>query len=157
VKIIRKVLKWLALVLICVLLGVQFMRPARTNPQVDPSQTMPARLQIPPQVASILDRSCHDCHSNSTRWPWYSNFAPASWLLVDHVNEGREHLNFSEWGRLDNRRAANKLEEICDEVKIGAMPMASYTWIHRSAKLSQDDVRALCEWSAAERARLGIP
>ncbi len=156
-KIIRKVLKWLALVLICVLLGVQFMRPARTNPQVDPSQTMPARLQIPPQVASILDRSCHDCHSNSTRWPWYSNFAPASWLLVDHVNEGREHLNFSEWGRLDNRRAANKLEEICDEVKIGAMPMASYTWIHRSAKLSQDDVRALCEWSAAERARLGIP
>ena len=109
---------------------------------------------MPPHVASILDRSCQDCHSNSTRWPWYSNVAPFSWLLVDHVNEGRQHLNLSEWGRLDNRRARNKLEEICDEVKSGAMPMPSYTWIHRTAVLSAEEIKALCDWVDAGRARL---
>lgn len=154
-RLILKILKWFGIVLVLALGGVQFMRPARTNPPVDQSQTMQARLQIPPHVASILDRSCVDCHSNSTRWPWYSNVAPFSWLLVDHVNEGRRHLNSSEWARYDARRATKKLEEICEEVKDGAMPIASYTWIHRSAKLSQDDVRLLCEWTDAERAKLG--
>lgn len=149
-----KLLKWVGIVIICLFLVVQFMRPARTNPEVDPSQTLQARVQIPSNVAAILDRSCQDCHSNATRWPWYSNVAPFSWLLVDHVNEGRQHLNLSEWGRLDNRRARNKLEEICDEVKIGAMPMASYTWIHRSAILSAENVNTLCDWANAERARL---
>ena len=150
-----KVLKWFGIVVVCLFLGLQFMRPARTNPPVDSSQTIEARLQVPPHVASVLDRSCKDCHSNATRWPWYSNVAPFSWLLVDHVIEGRDQLNLSEWGRLDNRRAGDKLEEICDEVKIGAMPMASYTWIHRSAILSQEDVKTLCDWANAEHARMG--
>ncbi len=150
-----KLLKWFGIAIVCLFVGLQFMRPARTNPSVDPSQTIEARLQVPPQVASILDRSCKDCHSNATRWPWYSNVAPFSWLLVDHVNEGREQLNLSEWRRLDNRRAGDKLEEICDEVKIGAMPIDSYTWIHRSAKLSAEDVKTLCDWANAERARMG--
>lgn len=149
-----KILKWLALVVVILLIGLQFVRPARTNPPVDQSQTIHSRLQINPQVAAILDRSCQDCHSNTTRWPWYSNVAPVSWLVIDDVNEGRRHLNISEWGRLDNRRANKKLEEICEEVQDGAMPLQSYTNIHRSAKLSTEDVRILCEWSAAERARI---
>ncbi len=153
-KIVLRILKWLGVAIACLFVGLQFMRPARTNPPVDPSQTIQAHLQIPPQVAGILDRSCQDCHSHATRWPWYSNVAPFSWLLVDHVNEGRENLNLSEWGRLDNRRASNKLEEICEEVEIGAMPMSSYTWIHRSAILSSADIKVLCDWANAERARL---
>ena len=150
-----KVLKWLVIGLVCLFAGLQFVRPARTNPPVDPSQTMQARVQMPPEVAAIVDRSCQDCHSNATRWPWYSNVAPFSWLLVDHVNEGRQHLNLSEWGRLDTRRAGKKLEEICDEVKDGAMPIDSYTWIHRSARLSAQDVGTLCNWATAERTRMG--
>src|SRR5687768_3196068 len=113
---VRKVLKWLAVVVVVVFLGLQFVRPARTNPSVDQTQTINAHLKITPPVAAILDRSCHDCHSNSTRWPWYSNVVPASWFLVDHVNEGRQHLNFSEWGKLDKRQADKKLEEMCEEV-----------------------------------------
>jgi Haem-binding domain len=151
-----KVLKWLGVAALCAFVGLQFVRPARTNPAFDPSQTIQARLNLPPEVATILDRSCRDCHSYETRWPWYSNVAPASWFLVDHVNEGRENLNLSEWGSLDNRRSSNKLEEICDEVKIGAMPMASYTWIHWSARLSPEDVKTLCDWANAERTRLGV-
>lgn len=154
-KTVLRVLKWVGIAIICLFVGLQFVRPARTNPPVDPSQTIEARVQVPPHVASILNRSCKDCHSNATRWPWYSNVAPFSWLLIDHVNEGRDNLNLSEWGRLDNRRADDKLEEICDEVKIGAMPIGSYTWIHRKAILSQEDVKTLCDWANAERARMG--
>ncbi len=149
-----KILKWLALVVVVVLIGLQFVRPARTNPAVDQSQTIHARLQVNPQVAAILDRSCQDCHSNTTRWPWYSNVAPVSWLVVDDVNHGRSHLNLSEWGSLDNSKAGKRLEEICEEVEDGAMPLLNYTRIHRSAKLSSEDIKTLCEWTAAERARI---
>ncbi len=149
-----KILRWLAPVVVVVLIGLQFVRPARTNPAVDQSQTIQARLQVNPQVTAILARSCQDCHSNTTRWPWYSNVAPVSWFVIDDVNQGRSRLNLSEWGRLDNRKAAKKLDDICEEVEDGAMPLASYTRIHRSAKLSPEDIKTLCEWTAAERARI---
>ncbi len=149
-----KILRWLPVVVVVVLIGLQFVRPAKTNPAVDQSQTIYANLQVPPQVAAILDRSCQDCHSNTTRWPWYSNVAPLSWLIVEDVNDGRQQLNLSEWSRYDKRRAGNKLEEICEEVKSGAMPIWSYAQIHRSDKLSPEDVKMLCDWSAAERARI---
>jgi hypothetical protein len=151
---VRRVLKWFAVVMVVVFLGLQFVRPARTNPSVDQTQTVNAHLQITPPVAAILDRSCHDCHSNSTRWPWYSNVAPASWYLIDHVNDGRTHLNFSEWGKLDKRQADNKLEEMCEEVTDRLMPIDTYTWIHRSARLSDADIKILCDWTEAERERL---
>jgi len=156
-KRVSKILKWLLLIVVVALIGLQFVRPARTNPAVDPSQTIHARQQVNPQVAAILDRSCQDCHSNTTRWPWYSNVAPVSWFVIDHVNHARSHMNLSEWGSLDNRKASKKLEEICEEVQDGEMPLESYTYIHWSAKLSPDDVKTLCEWTAAERARIASP
>lgn len=151
---VRKVLKWLVIALVAVFVGVQFVRPARTNPSFDPAQTIYARLRMTPEVSGILNRSCQDCHSNATRWPWYSNVVPASWFLVDHVNEGREHLNFSEWGKLDKRRADKRLEEMCEQVSDMEMPLDSYTWIHRSARLSDEDRKILCSWTEAERKRL---
>jgi hypothetical protein len=151
---VGKILKWVVITIVVVFIGIQFVRPARTNPPVDQAQTMQSRLQLTPEVSAILDRSCQDCHSNSTRWPWYSNVAPASWFLIDHVNEGRQHLNFSDWGKLDKRRADKKLEEMCEEVQDQFMPIDSYTWIHRSAKLSDADIKAICDWSESERARL---
>ena len=151
---VRKVLKWLLILIVALFVGVQFVRPARTNPAVDQMQTIHAQLQITPQVAAILDRSCQDCHSNSTRWPWYSNVVPASWFLVDHVDEGREHLNFSEWGKLEKREVDKKLEEMCEEVTDRVMPIDTYTWIHRSARLSDAEIKTLCDWTEAERQRL---
>src|ERR1700693_5625393 len=96
-----RVLKWIVIGLIVVFLGIQFVRPARTNPAVDESQTIFARTQMTPQVAAIFNRSCVDCHSNKTVWPWYTNVAPVSWFIVNHVNEGRGNMNLSEWARLD--------------------------------------------------------
>ena len=153
-KIVFKVLKWIAIVLAVGFLGIQFVRPARTNPPVDESQTIFARAQVPPPVTAILDRACRDCHSSKTDWPWYSNVAPISWWLTDHVNNGRKELNVSEWGRLDRDRQDRKLRQICDEVQDGMMPLSSYLPMHPHAKLSAEDKKVLCDWTDAERERL---
>lgn len=153
-RLIKKILKITAIVLVVGFLGMQAVRPARTNPPVDEAQTIFARTQMTPQVAGIFDRSCRDCHSNKTVWPWYTQVAPVSWWLTNHVNEGRQNLNLSEWARLNRDRQDRKLRQICDEVLDGAMPLSSYTPIHPQAKLSDQDKKTLCDWTEAERQRL---
>ena len=153
-RVVRKILKWIFIVLACAFVIAQFWRPARTNPAIDPTQASEAHLQMTPQVAAIIDRSCSDCHSNKTRWPWYTNVTPVSWFVVDHVNDGRRHLNFSEWGKLNQSQKEKKLQEICEEVADGNMPLPTYTPLHPGSKLSPDDVKALCEWANAERERI---
>ena len=140
--------------LVVLQLAAQVIRPARTNPPIDPAKTIEARTTMPSDVAAILERSCHDCHSNATVWPWYSNIAPVSWLLVSHVNEAREHVSLSNWRDYTNADASKRLEEMCSEVREGEMPMSSYVLLHRSASLSDADREALCAWSARERATL---
>src|SRR5437870_8365382 len=149
-----KALKVTGIVLIVVFLGMQAVRPARTNPPIDESQTINAKTQMTPDVASILDRSCRDCHTNKTVWPWYTNIAPVSWWLSNHVNDGRRSLNMSEWAKLDQNRQDRKLRQICDEVQDGVMPLSSYTPMHPAAKLSDQDKKTICSWSESERARL---
>ena len=108
---------------------------------------------INPRVGRILERSCQDCHSSRTVWPWYSRIAPISWYISKHVIEGREVLDFSEWANRppsDNERAL-----ICDAVSDGSMPLGEYTAIHRNAKLSKQDVASFCAWASAPEVPLG--
>src|SRR5437763_1560017 len=140
---IRGIIKWLAIGLMIIVIGIQFIRPARTNPPVDESQTIAAHTQMTPQVGSILDRSCRDCHSNKTIWPWYTNVAPISWWLSNHVNEGRRDLNMSEWGRLPRDRQERKLRQICDQIEDGQMPLSTYLPMHPAARLSEPDKKTL--------------
>jgi hypothetical protein len=151
---ILKVLRALFFVLLLLFIAAQFKRPAKTNPPVDQSQTIEAHTQMTPQVAAILDRSCSDCHSNKTRWPWYSNVAPVSWFVIGHVDDARKAMNLSEWGRRDPDRQSKKLQQVCDEVTDGVMPLSSYTPLHPGSKLSAADVKTLCDWANSERARL---
>lgn len=151
---IGKILKWTLIGLGAALIIIQLVRPARTNPVVDSSRTLQARVQVPADVDAILKRSCYDCHSFETRWPWYSNVAPASWWLADHVSEGREHMNFSEWAQYDNDDAEDLFEEIVEEIRKGGMPLGSYTMIHSDANLSEVDKRKLIDWANAERQRM---
>jgi cytochrome c551/c552 len=153
-RIVLRILKWVAIVLIVVFVAIQFVRPAMTNPPVDESQTIIAKAQAPPDVASVFDRSCRDCHTNKTVWPWYTNVAPVSWWLANHVNDGRRSLNMSEWGKLPNDRQERKLRQICDQVQDGMMPLSSYTPMHPAAKLSEQDKKTLCDWTEKERQRL---
>jgi hypothetical protein len=102
---------------------------------------------INPQVGAILDRSCRDCHSSDTSWPWYSHVAPVSWIVSKHVSEGREILDFSEWANQPNSDSERMM--ICNAVSSGRMPLSEYTLIHRNAKLSTKDVELICSWAAA--------
>lgn len=151
---IKKILKWTVIALAVVFVGMQAVRPARTNPPVDGARTLQAKMQVPSDIDAILKRSCYDCHSHETRWPWYSNVAPASWLLADHVSEGRGHMNFSDWAQYDTDDAEDLFEEIAKEVRKGAMPLSSYTLIHSDAKLTEEDKRKLIDWATSEHRRL---
>ncbi|HEX8557903.1 MAG TPA: heme-binding domain-containing protein [Pyrinomonadaceae bacterium] len=149
----KKVLKWSAVVFSMLFLGAQAYRPARTNPPVDASKTIGANTRMTPEVAAVFERSCNDCHSSETAWPWYSQVAPASWFLAWHVEEGRRELSFSEWATYSKRKRERKLHEICRQVESGEMPLRSYLPLHPSARLSEEDRRAVCEWARAEEAR----
>ncbi len=152
----QKLVKSLLIVLVVAFLAIQFVRPERTNPPVDLSRTIHSQLQPPPEVARIFERSCQDCHSHQTRWPWYSNVAPVSWLVADDVEEAREHMNLSEWAKYERKDVEELLKDICKETSKGDMPLPSYLLIHRSSRLSPQDVRTLCEWSKAARERLAM-
>jgi hypothetical protein len=150
---LKKVLKWSAVVLALIFLGAQVVRPDRTNPPVDASKTLGANTRLTPEVAAILKRSCNDCHSSETVWPWYSNVVPASWFLKSHVDDGRRELSFSEWGTYTKRKRERKLHEICEQVESGEMPLKSYLPLHPSARLSDEDRRRICEWARLEEER----
>jgi hypothetical protein len=141
---LRTILMWLALALGGMFFALQFA-PSPVQPLVRSTTDARVRLQITghPEVGAILDRACKDCHSNQTHVPWYGHVAPVSWMVSEHVNQGREMLNFSDW---DSRQpTANEMEEVCDAVSSGSMPLRSYTLIHRKAILSKRDVDTICK------------
>ncbi len=133
---------------------IQVIRPAKTNPAVDETKTIQANTQMSPEVSAILERACSDCHSSKTTWPWYSQIAPVSWYIVSDVNDGRKELSLSEWGTYEPKRKARKLQELCEQVEKGEMPMSSYVLIHPAAKLSDSDKQLLCDWAKQERERV---
>jgi hypothetical protein len=150
----KKKLKWIFGALVAVLVLLQFTNPARTNPPVKNSFPV---TNAPPQVAVMLRASCYDCHSHETRWPWYSHIAPVSWLVVSDVNDGREHLNLSDWPVDDPARAAKKLENMSEKIGYGEMPLKKYTMIHADARLTDGQRKELTDWLDAEAARLKSP
>lgn len=96
-------------------------------------------------VTAILTRSCSDCHSSHAVLPWYGHIAPASWLLASHIQRGTQKLDFSQWDLFGPSHGQK--EDICDAVSNGRMPLRSYTWVHRGAALSTQDVATVCNWA----------
>jgi hypothetical protein len=120
--------------------AIQFIPVRPGNPPVQ------GDFDGPPQVRAILVRSCYDCHSDETRWPWYSRVAPVSWMVAHHVDEGREKLNFSRWRSLDAAGRRRLAGEIVEEVEKSAMPLPAYLLLHGDARLTGDDLRTLRAW-----------
>lgn len=140
----KKKLLWIVLVLIVI---IQFIRPTKNNnPEVSANHIY-SMYATSNEVKTILDKACNDCHSNVTKYPWYNNIQPVAWFVSHHVNEGKEHLNFSEFGNYNAKRQSKKLDEVIDEVKEGEMPLSSYTLIHTNAKLSQEEKATLTQWA----------
>lgn len=151
---IKRILKIAALVLFIGFVAIQLVRPDFSNPPVVQTETLEASTQMPENIEAILTRSCADCHSNQTIYPWYSKIQPAANFLAGHINEGRRELNFSVFNTYETRKKKRKLEEMCEQIKFREMPLPSYLWIHRSAKLSDEEIKALCDWTENERTRL---
>jgi hypothetical protein len=145
----KRPLKIIGVLCIVAFLAIQGFRPDRSNPASDPASAITAQLNVPADVRAIIERSCYDCHSNQTVWPWYSAVSPASWLVADDVHEGRRHLNFSEWGKYKEAVRITKLDMIVSQVNKGNMPLGKYLLIHRNAVLSQAERDLLCSWAGA--------
>lgn len=147
-----KIVKIIAIVLLAVLLGMQFYRPPKNVAEGDYVAAFEAETQPPAEVKQILKTACYDCHSANTNYPWYNNIAPISYWLAGHVNDGKRHLDFSEWNSYDAKKKDHKLEEVIEEVKEGKMPLNEYTWTHAEANLTQEQIQALLNWAQEARA-----
>jgi hypothetical protein len=151
---LKKILKIALIVLVVVFAAAQFFRPDFVNPPVDESETLWTSTDVPPDVRQILTRSCNDCHSNETQYPWYSYITPSNYFLASHIEEGRSELNFSKWATYRRDQQVHKLDELCEVVEAGEMPLPSYLWVHRDAVLSDAEGKRLCEWAKVESERL---
>ena len=121
--------------------AAQFVPVKRDNPPVT------FEVGAPAEVKTILERSCYDCHSNRTRWPWYSRVAPVSWLVARDVHRGRKEMNFTEWPAFDFEEQEHLLGEIVKQVDRGKMPLPIYLVMHGDAMLHADDRRRLLAWA----------
>lgn len=153
---LTKIIKILAVVIVAALIVIQVFRIDKANPPIVEADTIDAAMAVPPDVKLVLGRSCNDCHSNSTVYPWYSNIQPAAWFLKDHIDEGRGELNFSEFNTYPAKKKKRKLEEICEMVESSEMPLPSYLLIHRDAGIGESDKRLLCDWSKAEAEKIQL-
>jgi hypothetical protein len=135
----------------------QLANPSRKNPPV--IQDFMATNPPPPEIAGWLRAACYDCHSYETRWPWYSRIAPISWLIASDVQEGRRHLNLSNWPVNRPDQAVRRLDDMSEEIDYREMPPAKYTAIHADARLTDAQRRQLTNWldSAASRLRSVTP
>lgn len=129
------------IILIVILIAIQFIPVDKTNP------TVTAKLDAPTEIISIFKRSCYDCHSNETAWPWYSNIAPVSWLVAGDVKDARAHLNFSEWGNLSRKDRLKMKEEIWEEIEKEKMPLWKYNIMHPEASLTQKNKDLIRGWA----------
>jgi len=134
------------LLILAVFVIMQFFRIDKNNPKVNKAKDFIALTNPPADVEKMIRSACYDCHSHETEYPWYSNVAPVSWIMGNHIEEGREHLNFSVWGDYSTEKANHKLHECEEEIEEGKMPISNYTWTHGDADLSDKQKEKLAEW-----------
>lgn len=129
-------MKKILLLLLVAFIGIQFFPIDKSNPPVDQNQDFIMMYKPTAEIASKIKASCYDCHSNESKYPWYSNIQPVGWYLKNHIEDGKKHLNFSVFGTYSPKKQAHKLEESYELIEKGEMPLSSYTLIHKDAVLT---------------------
>jgi len=140
-------MKKIFLFLFVVLVIIQFIRPSENHSDKLSKNDITLHYTVPDTVLAILKTSCYDCHSNNTRYPWYNKIQPVAWWLSSHVKDGKRELNFSEFASYPLTKQAKKIKNTVREVKGGEMPLDSYLWIHKDAKLEQGQKDTLIQWA----------
>lgn len=134
-------------VLLAALIAIQFFHPKRNKSEGPQPNYIGKVYAIPDDVQSIMAKACNDCHSNNTRYPWYSKIQPVHWWLNKHVVEGKKKINYDEYTNRPLRYQYHKLEETIEMVKEGEMPLNSYTWTHKDAKLTEEEKAKITGWA----------
>ena len=146
----KKILITLAVLLII----IQFIHPEKNKAPGRQANALATLITVPDNIKNIFAKACNDCHSNNTRYPWYSHIQPVDWWMNNHVREGKRELNFDEYASKPLRYQYHKMEEIADEVKEGEMPLDSYTWMHRDARLTETEKKEVIDWANSVRANM---
>ena len=143
----KSILKKATIMVIVLLVAIQFFK-TKENKSIQVSENaITQHYDVPENIQNILKTSCYDCHSNNTNYPWYNKIQPINWWLADHINEGKEELNFDEFNAYSTKKKLHKLDEVIETIKDNEMPLKSYTIIHSNAKLSDSDKQEIeaCE------------
>ncbi len=150
----KKVIKRILVVLLIAFILIQFFRPDKNLSAAPSPNDIATKYPAPANVQDVLKVACNDCHTDSSRYPWYWNIQPVAWFLSDHIQEGKSHLNFSIFTSYTVTRQYHLLQKINDEIKEGGMPLSSYTLIHRDAILTSDQKQAIADWVAISRKQI---
>ncbi|HKB45162.1 MAG TPA: heme-binding domain-containing protein [Chitinophagaceae bacterium] len=142
-------LKKILLFLLVILIIIQFIHPKRNKTNSMQTNYIGKMHTVPEDVHSILAKACLDCHSNNTRYPWYTKFQPFDWWITGHINDGKKGLNFDEFNNKSLRFQYNKMKDVVEQIKKDEMPLNSYLWIHKDAKLTADEKSKLINWATA--------
>ena len=137
---------WLAVLVVAIVLVIQVIPVERNVSTVPPGQSFEKTEKVPANVAAILKVSCYDCHSNNTRYPWYSELKPAAWLMARHIKKGKEELNFDEFNNYSKRRKKAKIKSIISQIEKDEMPLKSYRMMYGNARLSADEKKELLDF-----------
>ncbi|MDF3076944.1 MAG: cytochrome [Sphingobacteriaceae bacterium] len=142
------------LILVAVFVVIQLFQSPKNNTAPETSADISRVYPMSPNVKATLRKSCYDCHSNSTHYPWYSYIQPFGWWLSSHIEEGKEELNLSQFKDYSARRRKSRLKSMAESIEDGSMPLSSYTFIHNGAKLRDQDRKLLLNWIDSVRASL---
>lgn len=145
----KKIFKRILIALLVIFIVIQFIRPAKNISAGVSPHDISTIYPVPGSVQQILKVACNDCHSNNTRYPWYAEIQPVGWWLANHVKDGKRGLNFSEFTSYRIKKQFHRLDDINELVKNGAMPLSSYTWIHKDAILTEQQKRTIAEWATS--------
>ncbi|WP_452224306.1 heme-binding domain-containing protein [Lacinutrix chionoecetis] len=144
-----KIVKKILVVLLIAFVLIQFYRPEKNHVEVREVAAFEAETHMDANIRSIMENNCYSCHSNKTDYPWYAEVAPVSFWLNDHIEEGNEHFNVSQWETYSDKKKDHKLDELIEEVEEGEMPLDSYTWTHGS--ITEAEKEAIITWAKKAR------
>jgi hypothetical protein len=140
-----------AWIIIGILFGIfiliQFYRPAKNDKVENPQNDIVFSVQIPTNVKQKIVNACYDCHSEKTKYPFYNQIAPVSWILARDIRRAKEHVNFSAWATYNRKDQIEILGDICDELTAGEMPLKSYVFMHSKAVINEKELKEICDWT----------
>ncbi|HEY4967265.1 MAG TPA: heme-binding domain-containing protein [Puia sp.] len=151
----RRIIRKILIFLLVFFLAIQFIRPSRNLGSVQTATDLTHFVHTPDTVMHILKTSCYDCHSNHTEYPWYMNINPVGLWLRNHINDGKDAINFSDLSGFTKKKLDHRFGDIAETVEKKEMPLSSYTFIHRYAILDDGQISIIKSWVDSARREIG--